>query len=111
MGNGFSPDVRLGNALHLNGGLNPDGNSPLLQAIRHRQGVDGGSQHAHMIGPGPFHAAGAVFEPSPEISPADDNAHLNSLCYALAHGIADPADGVEIQAAVLAAGQGFSAEF
>ena len=111
MGNGLAPDVGLSNALHLNGSLDPNGDLPLLQAVRHSQGVDGGGQHPHMVSPGPLHTAGTVLQTTPEVAAAYHNGHLDALGHALAHHIANPADGVKIQAPVLAAGQGLSAEF
>ena len=81
---GSGADIGLRHRPHLDGGLDPDVHSLLLQHVRQGQGVDAGGQHPHVVGPDPFHPVAAVLQPAPEVSAAYHDAHLYAQLGALA---------------------------
>ena len=82
---------------HLDGSLDPDVHSLLLQHVRQGQGVDAGGQHPHVVGPDPFHPVAAVLQPAPEVSAAYHDAHLHAQLGALLDDLAHLSDHVEVQ--------------
>ena len=96
---GTGSDIGLCHGPHLDCRLDPNWHPLLLQHICDRQGVDGRSQHTHMISADPLHLVAAVFYSAPEVSAADDHAYLDTQLHTLLHYITDTADHMKIQAA------------
>ena len=104
-------DIGFRDAVHLNAGLHPHRDIPLLETICNGQGVDDRCQHAHMVGPGTLHVVAAVFDAAPEVAAADDNAHLHAQFDALLDYVTHAADDCEVQSPVGVASQRFAADF
>ena len=104
------PDIGLGDGPHLDGRLDPDLHVPLLQTIRHRQGVDGGGQHTHMVRPDPLHPVAAVLHAPPEVAAAYHDGHLYPGLGARLHHVAHLADHIKIQTAPAVSSQHLAAD-
>ena len=63
-----------------------------------------------MIGAGAFHFSSAVSHAAPEISAADDNAHLNAHIHALLHHIAHISNHIKIKAKMFISRKRFPAD-
>ena len=110
MAAGLLADVRLGNGAHLNGGLYPNLNVTLLEAVGHSQCVNGGGQHPHMVSPDTLHPIAAVLHAAPKISAAHNDGDLNALFHTLLYHIAYFSDDVKIQTTPGISGQCFAAD-
>ena len=110
MADGTGADIGLSHRAHLNGGLHPDLHALLLQHIGHSQGVDGGGQHAHVVGTDPDHLVAAVLDAAPEVAAADNDADLTALLAAFLDHVADRADHIKVQTEMLVARKGLAAD-
>ena len=107
---GLAANVRLRNGIHCNGSLYANFHAALLQRVSHCKGIDRGGQHTHMVGTGTLHAVTAVLQAAPEITAANNNAHLDTHLHSLLDNIADLADDVKVQTTVCGACQRLSAD-
>ena len=103
------PDIGLGDAGHLNGGLHADLNAALLQTVGQSEAVDDRGKHAHLVGAGALHPVAAVLDATPEIAAADHNRNLRSLICNLFHLFGNLQTSCLIKAKILVSGQRFAA--
>ena len=104
-------DIRLRHRPHLHGSLHPDLYALLLQHVGHGQSVDGGGQHAHVVGADAHHPVAAVLQAAPEVAAAHHDAHLDAqLDTALDH-VAHFADHIKVQPPGRLPRQGLAADF
>ena len=70
-------DVGLGDLAHRDGRLHPGVDVVLaLQEVLQGQAVHDRAEHAHVVGPGPFHAAVLQLGAAEEVAAADDHRDL-----------------------------------
>ena len=106
---GAASDVRLGDLLHGDGGLNSRLASRLLDAVGKGKAVYDRCKHTHMVGSCAVHlAAGAS---SPEVSASHDNGHFYTLVGAFFNAFADFKNGGKIKTALLSSGEHLAAYF
>ncbi len=103
-------DIGLGDRLHPDGGLHPDLHALLLQHVGNGQRVDGGGQHAHVVGANPLHLVAAVLQAAPEIAAAYYHAYLHIHLHTALNHIAHLADDLKVQAAGGVSRQGLAAD-
>ena len=78
MTDGATADVRLGDLLHLDGGLHPRGDLLRLQGGLQRQTVDHGGQHAHVVRGRLFDAMVRGVGAADEVAAADDDSDFDA---------------------------------
>ena len=110
MPDGFAADIRLGDLVHLDGGLHTDGHLALLERVRHGEGVDDRRQHTHMVCARALHPAAAVLDAAPEVAAADHDADLHAEPDTFFDHVAHAADHIKIQPAPRLACQRLAAE-
>src|SRR5512137_2605273 len=75
---GSSADEGLGHFPHLDGGLDPASHPEPLEDALDGQTVDDRCKHAHVVGLGALHAPGAPLDTAEDVTPADDDADLDT---------------------------------
>ena len=84
--------------------------SVLLERVLQRQGVDDRGQHAHVVGGGAVHAAGAGRQAAEDVAAADDDGRLDAEALNLADVARDARGDRRIDAELLLAHQGFAGQ-
>jgi hypothetical protein len=72
----LSQDIGLRHPRDGEGGLHARGDPPLFDRVLHREGIDDGRQHSHVIGGGAVHF-GSLAAP-PEVASAQDDADFDA---------------------------------
>ncbi len=75
---GAATDERLGNLIHLDGGLHASKDFLFFKGILQCQRVDDGCQHSHVIGGDAIHVAGLVGYAAEKIASAHNDCHLDA---------------------------------
>ena len=70
-------DVWLGNLRHRNRRLYAGRGSGLFEKVLQREGIHYRTQHAHVVGPGPVHAALAQLGAAKKVATTDNNGDFN----------------------------------
>jgi len=104
-------DIRLGNGVHLNGGLDAGIQSHALHGIHQGHGIHHGCQHSHIVCGGAVHAPVQTLLPAPEVAGADDDGDVNAQRMDFTHPFGDILSLLGIDAIPGRPGQRFAAEF
>ena len=109
---GAAVDVRLGDALDRNGGLDAGVDALLLQGVLQREGVDDGSEHPDMVGGDALHAGFFGELAAHDVAAADDDSRLDAAALQGGDFARDFGDGLIVNDPVAAvSGEGFAGEF
>ena len=111
MTNRAAANKRLGDLIHLDGGLYPGMNALLLQRVLQGQGVDDGGQHTHVVGGDTVHLTGLLGHAAKEIPAANNNGDLDAQGLDVGKFSSNFVDAERIDAEALVCGQGLAGEF
>ena len=73
-----APDVRLGDLADLERRHHARGDAGLLEGVLHRERVDHGREHAHVVALRAVHPGARALEPAEDVPAADHDAHLRA---------------------------------
>src|SRR5487761_737712 len=105
-----SPDVRLSDLRHLDGGHGARGNPDPLERILQRQRVDHRRQHAHVVAGGAIDAKLAGSHATKDVAAADDERDLDAHLVDALHLAGDGLDDREVNAVVPRAAECLAAQ-
>ncbi|MNN33712.1 hypothetical protein D3C81_1474810 [compost metagenome] len=111
MAHGLAAVVVVGDADHGDGGHDQGGNVRALQRVAHGQGVHHGGQHAHVVAGHAVHAGSAQRRTTEQVAAADHQADLHADTDELADFQRHAIEDFRIDAELLGAHQGLTAEF
>ena len=77
MSDGPTSDVGLSDLSHVDRRLDPCGVAHLFEGVLESQGINDGSQHAHVIGLSSVHPGALSGHATPDVSPADHHSDVN----------------------------------
>lgn len=78
MTEGLAADVRLGDLLDVEGGLNAGLDAVVAAGVLESHGVHDRGEHAHVVARGAVHAGGAECDTAEDVAAAHDDADLNA---------------------------------
>jgi hypothetical protein len=105
---GAAPDERLGDGAHLDGRDDTREHPGLLEPVLQGQAVDHGGEHAHVVGRGAVHPAGAGRQTPEDVAAADDDGGLHAELLDFFDVLGNPADHRGVNAVLLIAHEGFA---
>ena len=104
-----TPDVRLSDLFHPDGGLHPGRLASLVECVLEGQRIDGGRQHAHVVGLGTVHARAGTRHAPPDVAAADDDRDVDlELATDFDNLLGDLADDLAVDAVPVGAGERLS---
>src|SRR3989304_2341120 len=107
---GAAANEGLGQLPHLDGGQHPGRHLKPFQGVLQGQGVDDGGQHAHLVGGHALEAASAGGASAEDVAAADNHADADAELVNFLDFPGDVGDGFIINAEVLLAHEGFTAQ-
>ena len=111
MANSATTDVRLSDLAHFYSALYAGGYTQIFQSIGQGQGVNNGSQHAHVVGSCSIHALVIAAQATPNIAAAIYHSNLNTMLYNLFNLFSQGIHNGGVNAKTFFAGHSLAAQF
>ena len=104
-------NVRFGNLMHADGGLDPGRLTHVFQCVLESERVDDGAEHSHVIGRDPIHTPFARGIPADDVAAADHDCELGVVRILHPHDVVgDVVDDVRVDAEGRLTGKAFAAQ-
>src|SRR5262249_31093987 len=111
MPDGATPNVRFGEFLHPDGGHDPRVDALALEHILNGERVDHRAEHAHVVGGDAVEACFGEERSANDVAATDDESEAGARLRDGDDFVGESADGVEVEAESLFAGECFAREF
>ena len=108
---GTATNVRFGDRLDWEGGLDSSVDALFLEGVLHDKGVDYGGEHARVVCGGAVHAVGCSFGASPDVSATDDHGDLAVRILSFPYLARDEGNSFIVDANTPIACKGLAADF